>query len=341
MKPNRRLRPAQPEPAAGPGPASAGPVRPDAPSAEPAAVRASDPRGSGVERRRASRSLWQACEALLSAAAEPRALDRALADLCTAFDCDAVVLRARGPSGELEPWQACGDWATRPGDLRDCLTVPLLRGNDRVGTLDLLARPGQRWKSAQLGLVRAASGALGSALGARFELERLRRQPGRDPATGLPDAQAFRERLAEELARVRMHGAPLAVAVVELDRFTALEKRYGAAVSRAVLSESALVLRLALREADVLARLPGARFAVLLPETEPAAALRVAERLRRTVEDHRFARVGRLGASAGLSTSPRDGLESVEIMDRVERVLALAVKAGRRRSVATESAHVH
>jgi two-component system cell cycle response regulator len=108
-----------------------------------------------------------------------------------------------------------------------------------------------------------------------------------------------------------------------------------------VLSEAALVLRLALRETDVLARLPGARFAVLLPETEPAAALRVAERLRRALEEHRFARVGRLGVSAGVSASPRDGLESVEIMDRAERALALAVKAGRRRARTTEAVHVH
>jgi len=325
-----------------PGSARVGPRRPGAPPATaPTAVRASDPRGSGVERRRASHSLWQACEALLSAAVDRKALARALADLRAAFDCDAVVLRARGPSGALEPWQACGDWGIRPGDLRDCLTVPLLRGSERVGTLDLLARRGQHWLPAQLGLVRAASGALGSALGARFELEQLRRQPGRDPATGLPDAHAFQERLGEELARVRMHGAPLAVGVVELDRFTALAKRHGAGVARAVLSEAALVLRLALRETDVLARLPGARFAVLLPETEPAAALRVVERLRRTAEEHRFARAGRLGVSAGLSASPRDGLESVEIMDRVERALMLAVKGGRRRAVATESARVH
>jgi diguanylate cyclase (GGDEF)-like protein len=313
-----------------------------APSAiEPAAVRASDAHGSGGERRRASRSLWQACEALLSAAVDRKALDRALAGLRAAFDCDAVMLRARGPSGELEPWQACGDWGIRPGDLRDCLTVPLLRGTERVGTLELLARRGQHWQPAQLGLVRAASGALGSALGARFELEQLRRQPGRDPATGLPDAHAFQERLGQELARVRMHGAPLAVAVVELDRFPALAKRYGAAATRAVLSEAALVLRLALRETDVLARLSGGRFAVLLPETEPIAALRVAERLRRTAEEHRFARAGRLGVSAGVSASPRDGLESVELMDRAERALTLAVKAGRRRAVASESARVH
>jgi diguanylate cyclase (GGDEF)-like protein len=252
-----------------------------------------------------------------------------------------VVLRARGPQGALEPWQACGDWATAPGDLRDCLTVPLLRGSERVGTLDLLARPGQRWQAAQLGLVRAASGALGAALGARLELEHLRRQPGRDPATGLPDARAFHERLSEELARVRLHGAPLALALVELDRFAALEKRYGKGVAGAVLAEAALVLRLALREADVLARSSGARFAVLLPETEPAAALRVAERLRRTLEEHRFARVGRVGSSAGVAASPRDGLESVEILECVERALSLAAKAGRRRAVAMEPTRAH
>lgn len=325
-----------------PGSARVRRPRPVAPPVrEPAVVRSSDSIGSGGERRRASRSLWQACEALLSAAVDRKALERALAGLRAAFDCDAVVLRARGPSGELEPWQTCGDWGIRPGDLRDCLTVPLLRGSERVGTLELLARSGQHWLPAQLGLVRAASGALGSALGARFELEQLRRQPGRDPATGLPDARAFAERLGEELARVRMHGAPLALTVVELDRFPALAKRYGAAVARAVMGEAALVLRLALRETDVLARLPGARFAVLLPETEPLAALRVAERLRRTVEEHHFARAGRLGVSAGVSASPRDGIEGVELMDRAERALTLAVKAGRRRAVASESARVH
>ena len=332
----------RPEPDVRPGSVPTRRPGPGAPPAgEPLTVRASDSHGSGAERRRASRSLWQACEALLSAAVDRRALDRALSDLRAAFDCDAVVLRARGPSGTLEPWQACGDWGIRPGDLRDCLTVPLLRGSEHVGTLDLLARRGQHWQPAQLGLVRAASGALGSALGARFELEALRRQPGRDPATGLPDERAFHVRLAEELARVRLHGAPLAVCVIELERFAALARRHGAAVGRAVLGEAALVLRLALREADVLARLPGARFAVLLPETEPAAGLRVAERLRRTLEEHRFARAGKLAASAGVSVCPGDGFESVEIMDRAERALALALKAGRRRAVAMESARVH
>ncbi|MBI5709975.1 MAG: GGDEF domain-containing protein [Candidatus Eisenbacteria bacterium] len=303
-----------------------------------AVVRGTDPHGAGAERRRASRALWQACEALLSAPADPRALDRALAGLRQAFDCDGVALHARGPDGEIEPWHACGEWRSAPGDLRDCMTVPLLCGAERLGILDLRARAGQRWRPAQFGLVRAASGALGAALGARLELERLRRRPGRDRVTGLPDAKAFQERLAEELARVRAHGPALAVALLEIDHFDALRARHGREIADAVLAEAALVLKLALRDGDVLARLAGARFAVALPETDTVPALRCAERVRRAVEDHRFARVGNLSATAGLAASPREGLEAVELMEKVERALALARKAGRRRVAAAPTA---
>jgi len=296
-------------------------------------------------RRRASRSLWLACETLLSAATDPGALGRALETLRRAFDCDGVALHALGPGGAIEPWCARGRWEAVPGDLRDCISVPLLHGHERLGTIDLRARPGRRWEPAQLGLVRTASGALGAALGTRFELERLRRQPGRDPATGLPDPRAFQARLLEELARARRHGLPLALCLVELDHFGALEARYGRAIADGALTEAALVIRLALRDSDVLARFDlvpparptaerraaPARFAVLLPETGDTAALRCADRLRRTLEAHRFGRVGRVSARAAVASCPRDGLEAVELLEAVQRALAVAHKGERRR----------
>src|SRR6266487_2917313 len=79
-----------------------------------------------VERRRLSGSLWAACEALLSAP-DPHAFNRALDQLGAAFECDGVALYAVGPSGALEPWCARGDWRPTPGDLRDCMSVPLFR----------------------------------------------------------------------------------------------------------------------------------------------------------------------------------------------------------------------
>jgi len=300
-----------------------------------------EPPSPGLERRRASRALWSACEALLSASVDPRSLNRALDALRRAFDCEGVALHALAPSGLIEPWCARGAWKTTAGDLRACISVPLFRGHEQVGSLDLLGRPGQRWSAAQLGLVRTASGTLGSALGACFELRRLRQQPGRDPVTGLPDARAFGARLTEELARARRHGMPLAVVTFDLDHFGALNERYGRKVGDEVLAEAALVLRLTLRESDVLARLGGDAFAALLPEADAAPARRAAERVRKALEEHHFPRVSRITASAGIATSPRDGLEAVELMNAMDNALSVAKKSGGRRIAMTESGHTH
>ena len=297
--------------------------------------------GGVLERRRASRSLWAACEALLGGSADPRALQRAMLSLRAAFDCDAVALHALASGGAIEPWIACGTWRSAPGDLRDCVSVPLFRGSERVGTLDLKARPGRRWHPAQLGLVRTASGALGAAVGARLELQRLRHQPGRDPVTGLPDVRAFQTRLTEELARSRRHGLPLGALLVDIDHFAALNARYGREVGDAVLAEAALLLKLLVRESDVLARLPGDRFAVILPETDASAALRCADRLRRAIEEHRFARVGRLSATAAAACGPRDGMEPLELMNQLVQALSLAQKSGRRRAALPDPPHAH
>ena len=303
----------------------------------PAEVRPID---GPVERRRASRSLWAACEALLSAP-DPRALNRALDQLGDAFECDGVALYAVGPAGTLEPWCARGDWRPTPGDLRGCMSAPLFRNEQRVGTLDLQARRGQRWSASQLALIRTAAGALGAALGARLELEQLRRQPGRDPVTGLPDASTFHTRVGEELARARRHGLPVSVVLIDLDHFGALNARYGREAGDATLGEVALMLRLQLRETDIVARLGGDTFGLLLPETDAGPALRCAQRVTRALEQHAFARIGRLTASAGVAAGPRDGMESLELLEHADRSLGLAKKSGRRRAVASARPHAH
>ena len=77
------------------------------------------------------------------------------------------------------------------------------------------------------------------------------------------------------------------------------------------------------------------------PERPRGPALRCAERIRRAVEEHRFARVGPLSVSAGVAASPRDGVEGVELLSRAEQALSVAKKSGRRRVMASAHAHVH
>src|SRR5262249_37109841 len=254
---------------------------------------------------------------------------------------DGAALHARSRDGELETWCARGAWERAPGDLREAMSVPLYRGRERVGALDLLARKGQRWRPEQRSLVRTASGALGAALGARLELDRLRRQPGRDEVTGLADARAFHERLMDEMGRAEQAGQALAVVTLDLDHFAAVNERYGEASGNQVLAESALVLKLALRDGDFVARLGGDEFGVLLPDCDLAPARRLAERLRHALEDHRFPRVGAISVSAGVAAAPRDGMDPAELLSAAERALGLAKKAGRHRTAPSGTAPSH
>lgn len=293
------------------------------------------------DRRAASGCLWDACEAILSSHVDDAALERALDALLQAFECDGVALHVRNAANELEPWCARGEWERGAGDLRQAMSVPLQRGNDRIGALDLLARKGQRWKPEQLSLVRTASGALGAALGARLELETLRSQPGWDEVTGLADARTFHQRLVEEMGRAEEAGVPLAVITLDLDLFAAINEKYGRETGNQVLAESAMVLKLALREGDVIGRLGGDEFGVLLPDCDLAPARRLAERLRHALEGHRFPRVGALSVSAGVAASPRDGMDPTELLGAAARALSLAKKAGRHRTAASGPAQAH
>ncbi len=284
------------------------------------------------DRRAASGCLWDACEALLSSRVDEAALERALDALVTAFDCDGVAIHVVTSSGELETWCERGSWERKPGDLREAMGVPLFRGKDRVGALDLLAKPKQRWRPDQLSLVRTASGALGAAVGARLELERLQQAPNRDAVTGLADARAFHHQLVEEMGRAEADGTPLAVVTLDLDLFAAINEKYGKPTGDAVLAECALVLKLALREGDYIARLGGDEFGIVLPDCDLGPARRLAERLRHALEEHRFPRVGAISVSAGVAAAPRDGLDPTELLGAAERALGLAKKAGRHRT---------
>lgn len=292
------------------------------------------------QRRRASRSLWAACEALL-VASQPRSLGLALDELVKAFGCEAVALHTLDEHGELEPWCARGRWRGAPGDLRACLTVPLTRSQERVGALALRLPAGQTWTPAMLSLIRTAAGALGAALGARVELQRLRHQPGRDALTGLADAKGFHARLRSEVDRARRHGLAVGVVTVDLDRFAALNARHGRERGDRVLQEVALVLKLTLRESDMLARVGGNRFGVILPEADIVPSRHCAERLRSALEAHRFTSAGRVTASFGVAACPRSGMDSLELLDSADKALDIAKKAGRRRVAVLESSHVH
>lgn len=122
-----------------------------------------------------------------------------------------------------------------------------------------------------------------------------------DPLTHLANRRALLSRLDAERARAARTGQPVALVILDLDHFKAVNDRFGHSAGDRALQHVADVLTAACRTVDVAARLGGEEFAVLLPDTSGPAALTVAERLREAIAMTPTADGIRITASFGVA----------------------------------------
>lgn len=114
-------------------------------------------------------------------------------------------------------------------------------------------------------------------------IEQLRRQATQDSLTGLSNRRHFFAQGEIELARVRRYGAALSLLMLDVDHFKRINDSHGHKAGDIVLRQLSTTLRETLRPVDVIGRLGGEEFAVLLPGTKLAEAIEVAERLREII----------------------------------------------------------
>ncbi len=145
---------------------------------------------------------------------------------------------------------------------------------------------------------------------------RLVEQAATDPLTGLANHRAFHERLREELSRALRHDRPLALALLDIDHFKAVNDSLGHERGDAVLAAVAARLTESARAEDVLARLGGDEFAVLMPETTEDDALAAIERTRRAI--------AAIELEGGLTVSASAGVCGVEHAQDADALVRLA-----------------
>lgn len=131
--------------------------------------------------------------------------------------------------------------------------------------------------------------------------ERVAAQAASDPLTGLANHRAFFERLHADVGRVRRHGGPLGLVVIDLDLFKNVNDTHGHQTGDHVLVEVAERLSALTRTEDTLARIGGEEFAWLLPGSDARAAWAAAERARRAIAAVPFPEAGRMTMSAGVA----------------------------------------
>ena len=136
------------------------------------------------------------------------------------------------------------------------------------------------------------------------EVARLHELSVTDGLTRLANHRHFQERLHEEFRRAQRYDDPLALILIDVDHFKALNDEFGHQFGDEVLRLFADCLRRAVRETDFLARYGGEEFAVLLPKTHLGGALTVAERM--SAELHRL----RLGPEQRITVTASFGVSS-------------------------------
>ena len=157
-----------------------------------------------------------------------------------------------------------------------------------------------------------------------------------DALTGLPNRRAFDEAIAGMVHGRREHDRCFSLLMLDLDRFKDYNDAYGHLAGDEVLRRTALLLRGALRPGDLPARYGGEEFAVLLPETDPHEARRVAERVVEAFHGENWPHRP-VTISAGLAAAGRDE-GAAGVVGRADRALYAAKSAGRDRVASAEDA---
>jgi diguanylate cyclase (GGDEF)-like protein/PAS domain S-box-containing protein len=147
----------------------------------------------------------------------------------------------------------------------------------------------------------------GTAIGNAEARDTLARLAGTDALTGLANYRTFRDRLSMEGERAKRHGRPLSLTLLDVDHFKEINDRHGHGIGDDVLVELARRLTAQVRESDLVARVGGEEFALLLPEADAAGALAMAERMRQAVEQRPFDVVGTVTVSVGVCSLEESG----------------------------------
>jgi diguanylate cyclase (GGDEF)-like protein/PAS domain S-box-containing protein len=113
--------------------------------------------------------------------------------------------------------------------------------------------------------------------------EELNRQAHLDYLTGLPNRRSFMERGAVELSRSHRYANTMSMLMLDIDLFKQINDVYGHQAGDEVLKKLAMIFQGVLRDVDILGRIGGEEFGVVLPETEIADAVKIAERLRELI----------------------------------------------------------
>ena len=172
--------------------------------------------------------------------------------------------------------------------------------------------------------------------------QQLQELANRDGLTGLYNHRYFHEQLSKDFLRAKRYHEPLSCILFDIDYFKKFNDTYGHQTGDVVLSTLGRVIEDSIRDSDFAARYGGEEFAVILYHTDGPAAVYVAERLRRMVEEREIQdkdKALHISISVGVATFPHEEIrDSKKMIECADKALYKAKENGRNRVEIFDSA---
>ena len=213
--------------------------------------------------------------------------------------------------------------------VRSGLAVPVPGEAGPTGFIAIYSRSrSHRFEEAAIRELEELSQRAGPAIENARRFREARQLADLDALTGLHNRRYFHETLAREVARAHRYDRQLALIVLDIDDFKAINDRIGHLAGDGVLAEAADRVREAVRSADVACRVGGDEFAVILPESTTDDADQLYHRLRGAISSRPVAHAGRLFVSAGIAELVA-GDDPTAFFERADEALYRAKELGK------------
>jgi len=213
----------------------------------------------------------------------------------------------------------------RRTDVRSFMCVPLVSKGQNIGVLMLNHPEPNAFEPELLPTMQALASYLAIAIENAGMFGLVKSLAEKDSLTLLYNHGSFHEKLAIELERANRYVRPMAVIMLDLDRFKEINDRYGHTTGDRVLTLVAGALGAHLRKTDIAARYGGDEFAVILPETDLSSAAVIAERIAAGISNVRLDIGGEsvvsFTASVGYASCGHDSPGRGEILNIADRLM--------------------
>jgi len=222
--------------------------------------------------------------------------------------------------------------------------LPLIRNGKFIGSFNLGSFDRSRFQmNTATDFLQHLAAIIAVSIEINLSREQLKHIGLMDKLTEVNNRHFFDQRLLEEIARSRRTNSPISCLFVDADHFKQINDNYGHQAGDQVLRHVARILRREVRAIDIVARYGGEEFIVLLLQSDNAASVEVAERIRRRIENTPFeteeSQVISLTISIGVNTllpdRSRDDVEVVarEFIENADKALYAAKRSGRNRVI--------